>query len=315
MATTTPAPDAWADSLHLLRLSGTLYCRAELTAPWGVAIPDLPTSMGLVVVSRGSCVLEVAGEPAHVLAQGSAALVPHGRPHRLLSAPGASVTSLFDLPVEQVSDVYERVRFGGGGEATHATYAVLQVREVAARRLVAQLPAVLLVEPWGGTHDTVHEVLRLVARELAELRPGGETVLTRLADVLVVAVLRAWLEDDEAARRGWLAALRDEHLGRVLALLHRDPGREWDVATMAAEARMSRSAFVERFTQVVGEPPARYLTAWRLQVAHARLADGRDTVSDVARASGYGSDAAFGRAFKQAYGVPPGQVRRAAGVA
>ncbi|MEU8035550.1 AraC family transcriptional regulator [Streptosporangium sp. NPDC049078] len=308
-----PAPsDLLGESLHLLRLTGTLYCRAELTAPWGIEVPALDGLMALLVVTSGHCLLEVDGAEPRLLRQGSLTLIPHGIPHRLRSDPGADVEPLFDIPVEQVSERYEIMRHGGGGDLTHTTYGVVHFDHVAAQRLVAQLPEVLHIDAWDeDTANWLSSTLRLISREALALRPGGETVITRLADILVVQAIRSWLDSAPEANRGWLAALRDEQVGQALALLHRAPERQWSVASLAREVGMSRSAFSARFTELVGESAMRYLAHWRMQLARMHLRRTSEPLSVVARRFGYQSEAAFCRAFKRAFGVPPGNVRQA----
>ena len=152
----------------------------------------------------------------------------------------------------------------------------------------------------------MQSTLRLMAAEAGALRPGGETVITRLADVLVVQAIRAWLETAPAARTGWLGALRDAQIGRALALIHGDPARDWTVASLARELAMSRSAFAARFTELVDEPAMRYLARWRMHVALDRLREEGVTVGELAGRLGYQSEAAFSRAFKRIVGSPPG---------
>jgi transcriptional regulator GlxA family with amidase domain len=137
-------------------------------------------------------------------------------------------------------------------------------------------------------------------------------VMTRLADILVIQAIRAWLDTAPEANLGWLAALRDKQVGRTLALIHRRPEQDWSVVELAREAGMSRSAFSARFTELVGQPAAQYLSQWRLHLARAQLLESRESVGSVARRAGYQSEAAFGRAFKQFFGVAPGGVRKLA---
>lgn len=307
----TPAADQLGESLHLLRLTGTLYCRAELAEPWGVAVPPLEASMSLLVVTAGRCLLEVDGSAPRTLGAGTVALLTRGAAHTLRSSAGEPVLPLFDIPVDQVSERYEIMRAGGDGAVTRVAYAVLCVESENARRLVAQLPEVLQVDAWGdASAGAFHDVLRLIATEAETSRPGGETVMTRLADVLVVQLVRSWLDHAPEARVGWLAALRDPHVGRVLGAVHHAPEQPWSLQVLAREARMSRSAFAARFVELVGTPPMRYVTAWRLQVARHHLTTGPDPLSVVARRVGYLSEAAFCRAFRREYGVSPGSLRR-----
>ena len=297
----------------MLRLTGTLYCRAEMSAPWGLIMPDLVESMMFVIVTSGKGWLAMDGQEPMLVGQGSMVLLPHGNSYRLLSHPGAEAVPLFDVPVEKVSERYEIMHHGGGGEITRATSGVVQFDHVAAKRLVSLLPQVLRVDAWDDDAGSwIQSTLALIAREASAMRPGGETVMTRLADILVIQAIRAWLDGAPEANLGWLAALRDRQVGRALAVMHRRPEQDWSVAELAGEAGMSRSAFSARFTEMVGQPAAQYLAQWRLHLARARLLETREPVASVARRAGYQSEAAFGRAFKQFFGLPPGGVRRLA---
>jgi AraC-like DNA-binding protein len=160
--------------------------------------------------------------------------------------------------------------------------------------------------------DWMQSTLRLMAAEAHELRPGSEAVITRLGDILVIQAIRSWLETDPAAKTGWLGALQDEQIGRAIALIHRDPARNWTVASLADELAMSRSAFAARFTELVDEPAMQYVTRWRMQVAVSALRNDGATVGELASRLGYRSEAAFARAFKRVIGVPPGAVKRSA---
>ena len=186
----------------------------------------------------------------------------------------------------------------------------------AAHNLVALLPRIIHLEAARSPQmDWMHSTLRLMADEARALRPGGEEVVTRLADILVIQAIRSWIQDDPAAHTGWLGALQDPQIGRAIALVHRDPARAWTVASLAAAVAMSRSAFAARFTQLVGEPAMHYVARWRMHVAATWLAEDTATVAELAGRLGYQSEAAFSRAFKRFVGVAPGAVRRAGGTA
>ncbi|MGH1348178.1 MAG: cupin domain-containing protein [Nannocystales bacterium] len=309
----TPPPhrsDPLGETLHQLRMTGTLYCRSELSAPWGIAIPAFPGMMTFVILTAGGCWLEMAGvEPAE-LGPGSLTLIPHGTPHRLRSDRRARTVELSELPVQAITDRYETLRWGGGGAVTEATYGVVRFDHVAAHRLVDLLPPVLSVDGWDDESGAwLHSTLQLITREAKTMRPGGETVVTRLADVLVIQAIRRWLATSPDADRGWLAALRDPQIGRALAAIHRDPQEDWSVAGLAAQAGMSRSAFSARFTELLDESPMRYLTAWRLNLARTHLQTTTEPLACVATRFGYGSEAAFCRAFKRVFGLSPGAAR------
>ena len=306
-----PSNDPLGETLHLLRLNGTLYCRAELTAPWGIALPPFEGCMMFHIITAGSCWLEIEGDEPRLLVQGSLALVPHGAGHRIRSGPKANAEPLFDIPVEQVSDRYEIMRYGGGGDFTHMTCGVMRFDHVAAKHLIALLPRVLQVDTWEEDEDSwLQSTLRFIAREAKQLRPGGETVITRLADILVIQMLRSWIDSAPEGDQGWLAALRDRQVGRALTSIHREPERDWTVASLAREVGMSRSGFSARFTGLVGDSAMNYLAHWRMQLAHTQLLETSEPLSAISGRVGYQSEAAFSRAFKRVFGVPPGSVRQ-----
>ena len=309
-----PAPpsDPFGEALHMLRLTGTLYCRATMNAPCGIDMPDLIDSMMFVIVTSGRGWVELDGELTEV-GQGSMVLLPSGRSFRLLSSPDAEAEPLFDIPVEKVSDRYEIMVHGGGGEITRAASGVVQFDNIAGKRLVSQLPKLLKIDAWDDALGSwIQSTIALISREASGLKPGGETVMTRLADILVIQAIRAWLDTAPEAQTGWLAALRDRQLGRALALIHRQPAHGWTVEALAQAAGMSRSAFAARFTAALGQPAMQYLAQWRMNLARAELMETQEPVGQVALRAGYQSEAAFGRAFKQFFGQSPGSLRRLA---
>ena len=309
--------DPWApadplgEALHFLRMSGAFYCRSELSAPWGLTLPPMPGYMWFHAPTSGEVVLESRRSDEQLLRAGDFALVPHGEGHVLRSDAGAPAPGILDLEREQVSDRYEILRHGGGGARTSLICGAVRFDHPAARNLVEILPAAIHLEALGSAQpEWMQATLRLMAAEARELRPGGEAVITRLADILVVQAIRSWLETDPAAQTGWLGALQDRQVGRAIALIHRDPARAWTVASLARELSMSRSSFAARFTELVGEPVMTYVARWRMQVALGSLRDDGATVGQLAHQLGYQSEAAFARAFKRVMGVPPGMVRR-----
>ncbi len=309
--------DVWApmdplgEALHFLRMSGSFYCRSELTAPWGLALPPIRGCLMFHLVTAGRCWLEVDGNEDRALQPGDLVLVPHGEGHRLTSENGWPAAPLFDLPHESVSERYEILRHGGGGEPTTIICGAVRFDHPAAHHLIALLPRVIGVDAATARSGAwIRSTVQFMTDEASALRPGGETIITRLADILVIQAIRAWIEQDPSAQRGWLGALQDRQLGRAIALIHREPGRDWTLATLAREAAMSRSAFAARFTSLVGMPAMHYLAGWRMHVAVTMLEDGDVSIGELAPRIGYGSEAAFSRAFKRFVGVSPGAVRR-----
>lgn len=306
-----PTADPLAASLHVLQLEGTLYCRGEASAPWSIAIPGLEGCLNFVVVTSGRCWLMLEGR-RYLMEQGSLALLPHPLPHTLCSDPDLVPDDLFSLPITQLSDKLQALHHGGGGEVTRTLYGVVRFDQQAARYLMKQLPPVVRIDSWEeDTGQWLQSTLQLIAREARDLRPGGDIVITRLADILVIQAIRAWLDGTRDAERGWIAALRDANIGQSLALIHDRPAADWSVAGLARAVGMSRSAFAARFTHLLGCAPMAYVAEWRLNLARGRISGTGDTLSDIALAAGYQSVAAFSRAFRRQFGASPGSFRAA----
>ncbi len=164
--------------------------------------------------------------------------------------------------------------------SSRAVCGVVRFDHLTAHHLISVLPPVMVVEASGAApSEWMNSTLRLLAFEACQMRPGGQAVVSRLADILVIQAIRAWIEQEPAAQGSWLGALKDRQIGRALALVHRDPARDWALGSLAAEVGSSRSAFAARFTQLAGRV-------------------------------GYQSEAAFSRAFKRHMGVAPGAIQK-----
>ena len=293
----TSPSDPLGEALHWLHMSGAFYCRSEFTEPWGLTLPPLPGYLWFHVVTSGGFELKDEEGGLTELGSGDLALVTHGAGHVLQSDSAAPAPGILELHREEISDRYEVLRHGAGGRLTRMMCGAVRFDRPAARNLIELLPDVIHIEAGSGP-DTVsiQGTLSLIAAETRHPRPGGEAVITRLADVLVIQAIRAWIETDE----------------RALAMIHTDPARAWTVASLADELAMSRSAFAARFTELVGEPAMQYVTRWRMRMAVNALRDEQATVAELANRLGYRSEAAFARAFKRVTGAAPGSVKREA---
>jgi AraC-like DNA-binding protein len=302
-------PDPVTEVLHDLRLGASFYCRSELRAPWGLEIPRREGA-SFHFVAEGVCLLECASEPPLRLEQGDIVLLPHGRGHRIADAPGRSARNIHDLPHERLGPSAAVLRHGGDGPRALLICGGARFEGPAVSPIVELMPEVVHLRreearPW------LEPLLAAMAAEAVSPRPGTGTVMTRLADVLVVEVVRSWLESGAEARTGWLRALRDPQIGRALALVHRRAGERWTLESLSREAGMSRTVFSERFTAMLGLPAMQYLTRWRMQLARGLLHEEGLALGEVASRLGYDSEPSFSRAFKRHVGASPGAVRRA----
>ncbi len=290
------------------------YCLSELHAPWGLTLPPMPDCLWFHVVTEGRCVIvDTAGE-ASVLEAGEVAVLPHGAGHRVGDSVDTAAPLVFDVPHHYISRHYAVLTHGGGGESCRLVCGVVHLGHPAARMLLDSLPELIHIEAgYGRAHwGWLPSLLSLMADEATTMRPGGETVITRLSDILVVQAIRAWIDTDPRAETGWLQAMRDPIVGRAIGLVHDDPARSWTVASLAREVGASRSGLSARFTELAGTSPKQYITRWRMQLAQDMLRDRDRSVFDIALALGYRSEAAFSRAFKRETGVSPSRARSVA---
>ena len=294
----------------MLHLTGVLYCNAELSDPWGIEIPQIDAVMNVEVIMSGQCWLEIDDREPVFLPEGSLVLIPGGNHHRLRSNPGAKTTPLQEIPIERIGERFENMRFGGGGRVTKITYYGVRYDSYLATRLIRLLPPLLHVRTHAHDNSWLHSTINFIAQEAALHQPGSETVITRLADVLVIQAIRTWIDSVREEPDGWIPALYDRQIGAALSLLHRHPEHDWRVESLAREIGMSRSGLSARFTELVGESVVHYLTDLRMQIAHRELRETSDTLAQIAERVGYHSEPAFNRAFKRVVGVSPGSVRR-----
>lgn len=295
--------------LQDLRLEGSYYARSELQAPWGIAFLKEDGPCFHIVLS-GRCWLHKDTEQI-LLEAGDLVILPQGIDHHLSNPLENSATLLNALPSKRIGECASLLTFGGEGEAALLICGGIQFAEPTLHPFLELLPTTLVLHT-RQKHTEEKEfawleaTLTILGYEALALRPGYDAIMTRLADVLVMQTIRAWLEQNTNLQSSWLAALEDQRIGRVLVIIHQRAEEAWTVTSLASEVAMSRSSFSERFSQLVGMSPMKYLTRWRMFVASKWILDEHISLSEAAHRLGYSSEAAFSRAFKQCYHMPPG---------
>jgi len=313
--------DALSDLLRVVRLSGGVFLDAEFSAPWCIAakvgaedcrqvMAEPARVIAFHYVAAGRLLLQVAGEAPIELRSGAIALLPRNDAHTLASETGLQPVSGDHLMQADPGGGLARIRYGGGGETAHVVCGFVGT-DALHHPLIDALPSTLVLDLNGKPAcEWISSSFRYAAGELAVVRAGSAIVLAKLSEAMFVEAVRCYLETLPADRRGWLAGLRDPVVGRALALLHTQLARAWTAEELAREACLSRSAFAERFTALIGVPPIKYLTTWRMQVAAQRLRESRRSMAQIAADVGYESEAAFARAFKREFAMSPGQWRK-----
>ncbi|MEC3976796.1 AraC family transcriptional regulator [Amycolatopsis sp. H20-H5] len=307
--------DALAGLLDGPRARGAFLLRSILTPPWSMRIQD-EAPLTLVALVSGEAWIKPDTGDAVLLHPGDAAILRGPEPYvvaddpdtppQAVIHPGQRCGTPDGRELTALTDLGPRTWGTGTDGPTVLLTGTYPTQGEISRRLLDALPA-LLVLPGGALKSPL---IPLLAEEIARDEPGQESVLDRLLDLLLIAVLRAWFARPEAHAPAWYRAHSDPVAGKALRLLQGDPAHPWTVATLAAGAGVSRAALARRFTTAVGEPPMTFLTTWRLALAADLLRQQPDaTVGAVAHQVGYGSSFALSTAFKREHGVSPQRYR------
>jgi AraC-like DNA-binding protein len=313
--------DVLSEVLKAVKLQGALFYNAEFSSPWSVRAASsgalarhFASSAEHVIVyhllTEGRASLRLESGERVGLEAGDLVMIPHGDPHVLENGPPTKSVEDSDELEEVLSHGLKLWRMGGGGEVTRFVCGYMACEPRLSRIFLGGLPTAFKISIRNeATGAWIENSIRFSVDGDAS-RPGQEAVLAKLSEVLFVETLRAYISQLPSERTGWLAGARDPEVGRALALMHRDPARPWTIASLAKEAGVSRSVLAERFRHYLDAPPMAYLTRWRLQLGAQMLASTGHSVAQIASEVGYESEAAFNRAFKREFDVPPARFRR-----
>jgi AraC-like DNA-binding protein len=313
--------DVLSDALRVIRLKGSLFLNAEFREPWCVSAPSgaklapilAPACEHMAIchlIVEGRCWAQVPGGEAVALEAGDVVVLPHGDAHLVGSGMHHTPMAIRDAVEVKVPELTS-VRYGGEGAPTLVVCGWFGYERHVASPVMTALPQLFRTSirqrPSGVWLESA---IRYALGEAMSEQAGSGVVADKLAEVLFVEALRGYIEALPDRQTGWLAGLRDPLVGRSIALLHEQPAHAWTVASLAQAVYVSRTVLAERFVALVGIPPMQYLTQWRIALAAHLLRSGRLSLICIAEEIGYESEAAFSRAFKREYGVPPGTWRR-----
>lgn len=306
--------DLLSDVLSQLRFKGTLYFRTSFTSPWGVRIPSYEKVARFHLVHRGNCLIRIEGVDKLIsLSQGDLIIVTQGAQHALFCDPAREDEA---LPLE---DVVERSGFTGSGalvfggdpgtnNETQLVCGHFAFDQEARHPLIDALPPYIHLTSYADRSGSwLENTIRMIGNEAGRDLPGGDIIALKLAEIIFAQALRTYLSTTSAPG---LTGFADPRLARALTALHAEPSRDWTLEDLAAAAGMSRTAFAEKFAESMSVTPMAYLTRWRMLLARARLKETPETVPAIAEDVGYRSEAAFSRAFKKIFGIPPARYRR-----
>lgn len=313
--------DVLSEVLKVVKLHGALFYNGEFSSPWSVCSPASRTvapylasgARHLIIyhlLTEGHASARLMdGEPI-ALDAGDLVIFPHGDPHIV---ENGRVTKPVDMAKELariVANGLKVSRLGGGGEVTKFVCGFMACDPQLSQVFLSGLPPVFKVSIRNDASGRwLENSIRFTVNEADASRAGGEAVLAKLSEVLFVETLRAYIAHLPTDQTGWLAGARDLEVGKALTLMHRNPAHPWTIASLAKEAGVSRSVLAERFRHYLNQTPMNYLTQWRLQLGAQLLDSTNYSVAQIAPEVGYESEAAFNRAFKRQFTVPPARYR------
>jgi AraC-like DNA-binding protein len=315
--------DALSDVLKTVRLTGAVFYDVVAKAPWVAESPQrdlilpkiLPGAGHLIayhVLTEGCCFANIIGHAPTRVEAGEVIVFTRCDPHVLSSSPGMRTDppSAAAIDAAAGSQLPFSVRLGDEGPlSAKLVCGYLACDAQPFNPLLANLPPVITARdsedaPW------LNQFIRLASMESSDKRAGGESVLSKLSELMFIEVVRRHLVNMSPEQAGWLAGLRDPFVGKALALLHARPEHDWTIEKLGKDVGLLRSVLAERFADLVGMPPMHYLAKWRMQIAWGLLNGGNTNIATIAAKIGYGSEAAFSRAFKKMVGLPPSDWRR-----
>lgn len=311
------AADTLSDVLKTVRMTGAAFFSVSAKAPWvaeqltrevvlPMILPGAEHMISYHVVTEGSCYASLFDGESYEIKAGQVVVFTRGDPHVMSSEPGMRAEPMPRDALPPGTPLPFHATFGADGPAsTKLVCGFLACDAHPFNPLIENLPRVMIGDTKAsGAMPWLAELVRFAGREVSAGRAGGESMLSKLTELMFIEVVRQYIDRLPDGQEGWLAGLRDPLVGKGLSLLHADPARDWDVGTLARSSGASRSEFAERFACFVGIPPMQYLAKWRMQLASGLLANDTN-IASVAAEVGYGSEASFSRAFKKMVGVPP----------
>ncbi|KQT65983.1 MULTISPECIES: AraC family transcriptional regulator [unclassified Aureimonas] len=304
--------DPLTDMLRGLRLDGVEYHRSRIVGDWSFHYPAQAHAHFHFVAGHGCWLLGPDGQWSS-LRTGDAVLVPRGAAHTLASRPDIPPRP---FPRNDRLAICETVYDYAGAEARAETGDVtvlfcgsMRFNLDGLHPLMRLMPDLMRAQELMVSDPAIPHLLEAMVSECTMSRVGASGILARLADVMAAQIIRSWVENGCGNSAGWIAAMRDPDVGRVLAAIHAEPEHDWTVAELAKRMGISRSGFAAKFTAIVGETPARYVAEVRMHQARQWILRDRMRIAEAAHRLGYDSEASFSRAFKRIIGTAPGKVR------
>jgi len=302
--------DLLGDILSTLELRSSLYFRAELTAPFSIAVPEDRNVIRFHVANEGPCRIKLSSGESTDFIAGDLVLVPHGAAHVLSDSSAGPSVPLTNVLKESGFDGTGPLVFGGGGRKTVIVCGYFAFGQEIMHPVINSLPRVMHVRG-QGEHNYVwlEQLLAYMNTESQACADAWTEITKRVAEILFIYTLREFVRTQPNSA-GALAALSDHRIAKSLQAMHADPSAEWTLDRLAELSAMSKTTYSETFRRMMGVTPINYVVSWRMHKARALIEHSEKSIQTIALEVGYDSESAFSRVFKEYFGAPPGRFRR-----
>jgi AraC-like DNA-binding protein len=313
--------DVLSEVLKGVKLRGALFYNGEFSSPWCVNAssaralarqfaPDAEHVIIFHLLTEGCAFVRLESGEREALAAGDLVMIPHGDCHVMGNGPSVEAVNDSEQLAGVIAQGLKPWRMGGGGDVTKFVCGYMACDPQLSNVFLGGLPTLFKVSIRNyASGKWLENSIRFSVEQADRVRAGGEAVLAKLSELVFIETLRMYIAQLPAEQTGWLAGARDSEIGKTLALMHREPARPWTLAELAKEVGISRSVLAERFRHYLSESPMAYLTRWRLQLGADMLGSTNQSVAQIAGKVGYESEAAFNRAFKREFAIPPPRFR------
>lgn len=299
--------DVLSDILQAVQLRGSVYFSTCFCSPWGLEI-EKTDNASFHIIEQGECWLQMdsLSEPKKLVA-GDILVLPHGTKHQISDQPDSKCLNGQDAVKRIISGDNP---FVGSQEKLNILCGYFEYAYDQQLPFLKALPEVIhLTRAEREKICRLDTVLTLIVIEVSIEQPGKSAIVDRITEVLFIQVIRAYIQLQNHGNN-YLAALNDKQIAKALTGIHQNPEQDWTVESLASTAGMSRSAFANRFNELVGETPMKYLLAQRMQLAKQQIATTKDSLFNIAEQVGYSSDSSFKKAFKRFFNETPASFRR-----
>lgn len=315
--------DALSEILRIIKLDSAIYLNGEFSEPWCLATPEarqmahmLRPGSGQIIIyhllCEGQAYVQLPDQARVTLTAGDLITFPHGHGHLLGGGSRMTPVDVCETLPTVLESGLELMRFGGGGATCRFICGFLGYDAQLSQSIFGGLPPLIKVNIRDdASGQWLENSLKFSVAQASKDEAGADAMLTKLSEVLFAETLRRFIRDLPEGETGWLAGTRDLEVGKALTLIHQQHAHPWTVAELARKSGLSRTVLSERFRHFLGEPPMTYLTRWRLRLGARSLGTTSHSVAQIAIEAGYESEAAFNRAFKREYGLPPARYRKA----